>query len=91
MRSERLIWIAVIAVLLLAGWLMGRAFHVEDDYATEEIAAFRAWFWEHRTLDLLSQVGLIFAGSLGVAALLPGQREMREIHAQSEKPHAPLA
>ena len=33
--------------------------------------SFRQWFWESRGLDLVAQVGLIFAGALGIAALLP--------------------
>lgn len=97
MRNEWLNWSIVIILVLAAGWLMGYVFQAEENYASEEVAAFRTWFWERRTLDLLAQVGLIFGGALGVAALLPGHREMREIHAQreiraqSEEPHAPLA
>ena len=33
--------------------------------------SFRQWFWESRGLDLVAQVGLIFAGALGIATLLP--------------------
>ena len=89
-QRTRLIWGIVIAVALIAGWLMGRLFLPEAGHAAQEDAAFRAWFWERRTLDLLAQAGLIFAGALGVAALLPGYAEMREITAQEDE-HAPLA
>jgi hypothetical protein len=85
-----LIWIVIIAVALFTGWLLGRAFLSEEGDETRESVAFRAWFWERRTLDLLAQAGLIFAGALGVAALLPGYKEMREIGARKEE-HAPLA
>jgi hypothetical protein len=37
--------------------------------------AFRMWFWDRRRIDLIAQVGLIFAGALGVAAILPEFRE----------------
>lgn len=37
--------------------------------------SFRQWFWESRSLDLVAQVGLIFAGALGIAALLPRGKE----------------
>ena len=36
---------------------------------------YRAWFWSHRSLDLAIQIGLVFAGALGVAAILPRERE----------------
>jgi len=41
-------------------------------------ADFRAWFWEHRTLDLAVQVVLIFAGALGIAAILPIEKETHD-------------
>jgi hypothetical protein len=41
----------------------------------ERASAFRHWLWEKRGLDLAVQVGLIFVGSLGIAALLPRSRE----------------
>ena len=93
MQSEReslLVWGLIVAGALLIGWLLGRAFLPEEEVGAREDAAFRAWFWERRTLDLLVQVALIFAGALGVAALLPGYQEMRDIGARKED-HAPLA
>jgi|GEM_PF-1079346 len=89
-RAERLIWASLVIIVLVGGWLMGRALKPEDREAASRAAAFRGWFWERRTLDLLAQVGLIFAGALGVAALLPGYQEMREIGARKED-HDPLA
>ncbi|MGC9334807.1 MAG: hypothetical protein ACP5JJ_11700 [Anaerolineae bacterium] len=90
MRIEHLIWAGLIIAALTTGWLIGRTFSAEKDDTTHKTASFRAWFWEYRSLDLLAQVGLIFAGALGVGALLPGQREMREISARNEEPDAPL-
>jgi len=91
MRSTRLIWAGLVVVVLLAGWLVGRTLDPEDRRDTQEATAFRAWFWERRTLDLLAQVGLLFAGALGVAALLPSRAELRNIDSLNENDHAPLA
>ena len=41
----------------------------------KDAASFRHGFWEGRGLDLVVQAGLIFAGALGIAALLPGGKE----------------
>ena len=73
MNHERLTWIGVLTLLLIAGLLIGRLFFASP----EDVAAdsFREWFWENRALDLLVQVGLIFAGALGIAALLPRGKE----------------
>jgi hypothetical protein len=43
----------------------------EVDGTSAAEGSFRQWFWESRGLDLVAQVGLIFAGALGIAALLP--------------------
>ncbi len=91
MRSERLIWAGLVVVVLLAGWLVGRTLDPEDRRDTQEATAFRAWFWERRTLDLLAQVGLLFAGALGVAALLPSRAELHNTNFLDEDNHAPLA
>jgi hypothetical protein len=62
---------AIIIVLLLSlGALLGERFKPLSSSELES-NPFRAWFWEQRTFDLLAQVGLIFAGALGVAAILP--------------------
>ena len=73
MNHERITWIGVLTLLLIAGLLIGRLFFASP----EDVAAgsFREWFWENRALDLLVQVGLIFAGALGIAALLPRGKE----------------
>ena len=65
------IWVLVI---LAAGWLLFRALNSPESVsATDE--GFRAWFWEKRGLDLVVQMILVFAGALGIAAILPGEDE----------------
>ena len=73
MNREHITWIGFLIPLLIAGLLVGRLLFT----APEDMAAnsFREWFWENRALDLLVQVGLIFAGALGIAALLPRDKE----------------
>ena len=71
-------WRSVLLVLailtggLLIGRLMGAA---PDTIVPEGPETFRVWFWGHRSIDLAVQVGLIFAGALGVAAVLPPLHE----------------
>jgi hypothetical protein len=78
---EYLPWMGVAVVLLLGGLMIGLLFRGTADSAAAAQSpetgreSFRQWFWESRTLDLAVQVGLIFVGSLGVAALLPGSKE----------------
>ena len=73
LEREHVAWIGTVAVLLLAGLLIGRQFLAPLD--DTQIASFRQWFWESRSLDLVAQVGLIFVGALGIAALLPRDKD----------------
>ncbi|MBN1812653.1 MAG: hypothetical protein JXA14_12520 [Anaerolineae bacterium] len=77
MGRERLTWIIFVAALLLAGLLIGHQFLLDTGETQEDKSerSFREWFWESRALDLIAQVGLIFAGALGIAALLPREKE----------------
>ena len=79
MGRERITWLALITALLLAtGLLIGRQFLLDTGEALEgePDRSFREWFWESRALDLIAQAGLIFAGALGIAALLPREKEV---------------
>ncbi len=67
------LWLGV-AILLALGALAWNLGHGPGG-EVQEPDAFRSWFWTYRSLDLLVQVGLILAGALGVAAILPGSRE----------------
>ena len=79
MRRDYLVWSLLAVLLLLVGLVIGRwAVDVSPGAVSldpPQDDGFRTWFWERRTLDLITQVGLIFAGALGVAAILPGQGE----------------
>jgi len=77
MNRERTLQMTVVAILLIAGLLIGSYFSAipEDASTTAASNVFREWFWEQRSLDLLVQVTLIFVGALGVAAVLPKHGE----------------
>jgi len=62
-------WVGIAVLLISAGLLISQQFVIPPDDGVE--GSFREWFWEHRSLDLIVQGGLIFTGALGVAALLP--------------------
>jgi len=83
-NREYVVWIGTVVVLLIVGLLIGREFLSKPDDASAVRRAelvegsFRRWFWESRGLDLAAQVGLIFVGALGIAALLPRGKEENE-------------
>lgn len=82
---ERGLSLALILALLGGGLLLAR--HVDEapplessterlsDPDSDDLTVFRNWLWERRGLDLLVQVALVFAGTLGVAAILPHSSE----------------
>lgn len=82
MTLEQVLGVTVLLLLLVGGFLIGRALRPDQpiDTAAPDLTAasdqgFRDWLWERRTFDLITQVGLIFAGALGIAAILPGRDE----------------
>jgi hypothetical protein len=70
-RSTFIIVIGVV-VLLMVGLFLFRALNSPVTLGAAD-DGFRTWFWEKRSLDLVVQVMLVFAGALGIAALLPGE------------------
>ena len=61
--------LALAVGLLLGGLLLGRVFVAPAPVSSLD-RGFRQFFWSERTLDLMAQVALVFAGVLGVLALL---------------------
>ncbi|HET59512.1 MAG TPA: hypothetical protein ENN32_04005 [Chloroflexi bacterium] len=68
-KRSSVIIACLVVLLLFAGWL---AYSTLNNELTPPVeTGFRDWFWQVRRFDLLAQVVLIFAGTLGIAALLP--------------------
>jgi len=62
-----------ILILLLVGW---GAFRLLNPELFElQPPGFNEWMWEYRSLDILVQMVLVFAGALGIAAILPVENE----------------
>lgn len=74
MRKTTTSAVLVIIALLVVGWLFFRVMNGNEPIMNEG-DGFRTWFWEKRGLDLIVQVLLVFAGALGIAAILPVEDE----------------
>ena len=74
MNRKNIFIIFVIIILLSMGWFLFR-FMNSDVVLTIEEEGFRAWLWQKRGLDLVVQVVLVFAGALGITAILPVEDE----------------
>jgi hypothetical protein len=64
-------FVFIILVFLFLGLVLFKL--LNQDVARElPGGGFRAWFWDYKALDLIIQVTLVFAGALGISAILPG-------------------
>jgi len=70
MKRNQVILIVLVTFLLIAGLVIFRLLNSEQ-IRTVTDDGFRAWFWQKRGLDLIAQIVLVFAGALGIAAILP--------------------
>ena len=68
--KKRWLLLGIVFVFLLLGWGLFQGLNPGEDLTLTD-PGFRAWFWEQRALDLAVQVVLVFAGALGIAAVLP--------------------
>jgi hypothetical protein len=69
-------WALLLTLLLVVGLMAGRWLWTPS--APSPPTSFRVWWWERRELDLAVQIGLFLVGALGIAALLPPEREGAE-------------
>lgn len=74
MKRYPLIVIVLAALLLIGGLVIFRALNSEAIRPITD-GGFRTWFWEKRGLDLIVQIVLVFAGALGIAAILPVEED----------------
>jgi len=73
MKREHAAWAFALFLLLSIGLLVG--LNLPSRAEVPASSSFRHWLWAYRSPDLLVQVTLLFAGALGVAALLPRSEE----------------
>jgi hypothetical protein len=73
---ENLPWLGLALLLLIGGWFVSQRMLVRLPADEAKIETFREWLWGTRSLDLAVQVGIIFVGALGIAALLPRRNEI---------------
>jgi hypothetical protein len=75
MKKRTLHAVIAIIALLMMGWLLFGVINQDTPVVDDADDDFRTWFWEKRGLDLVVQVILVFAGALGIAAILPVEDE----------------
>ena len=68
--KKRWLPLVIVFAFLLLGWALFQWLNPGEGLKAGE-PGFRTWFWEQRALDLAVQVALVFAGALGIAAILP--------------------
>jgi hypothetical protein len=77
-NRDNLPWLLLAALLLVGGWLISqRTLDAPPGFVAGR-ETFREWLWGTRNLDLAVQVGIVFVGALGIAALLPRGDEAPE-------------
>ena len=76
MSRENLPWLVLAVLLLTGGWFASQRMLLVLPAGGETIETFREWLWGTRSMDLAVQVGIIFVGALGIAALLPRRDEI---------------
>ncbi len=74
MKRNTTILLAAVFSLLLIGCILYQTIN-QDVPLQPDYIDLRSWFWERRGLDLIVQVILVFAGALGISAILPIEDE----------------
>jgi len=91
---KSLAWFLIaLGVVLIALFVL--PFNQSQSASTE--TSFVAGFWQDRTLDVVAQIALIFAGVLGILGLLPQQNSrslplsnVDELDSETSVPKAPV-
>ena len=77
-RSCILLLIAISSLFCLSACVSSTEADTPSDHGTSQTTteiSFQEYLWEEHAIDLAIQVGLMLAGALGVAALLPAPDE----------------
>lgn len=73
-------WTLLAGVMLLLGWFVSPLVVFRSE--TAESIPFSTMLWQNRALDVLVQVGLIFAGVMGVLGLLAEDSEQYSVDSE---------
>ena len=73
-KKDSFIFLGIVVILLFIGWFLFRLINGSVSFELIE-GIFQTWIWENRSLDLAVQVLLVFAGALGIAAILPMEED----------------
>lgn len=76
-KRNALVVLGTLSVFLTLGWFLFRLINGSVSFDSVD-GSFQAWIWEKRSLDLVVQVLLVFAGALGIAAILPKEEDDHE-------------
>lgn len=71
-KRSWVIYLAFVFILISLGWF---AFRWLNPTLIVEEDGFQDYLWTYRSLDIITQVLLMFAGALGIAALLPNEED----------------
>jgi hypothetical protein len=71
-KRSWVIYLAFVFIIISLGWF---AFRWLNPASITEADGFQNYLWTYRSLDIIIQVLLMFAGALGIAALLPNEEE----------------
>jgi hypothetical protein len=71
-KRSWVIYLALVIILISLGWF---AFRWLNPTLIVKEDGFQEYLWTYRSLDIITQVLLMFAGALGIAALLPNEED----------------
>ena len=74
MKQITKILITIVLFLLILGWTLFVLINPEEIDLVSD-SSLQTWYWERRGLDLVVLLLLVFAGALGIAAILPMEEE----------------
>ena len=73
-HGRKLLFLILVVVFFLCACAVSESQYESSDLSQEqpvEEGTFQEYLWDQHSLDLMIQIGLLLAGSLGVVVLLP--------------------
>jgi len=88
-KINRLARLGLLFLMLWGGMMVWKQFSgTANPESMTRDTSFQLWFWLQRSPDLAIQAGLIFAGALGIATLLPGLKDIANEGERNDRPSA---